>query len=226
MMRVADGTMEQEVKLTAVDAATLDRIAADVNLLNQNKESSWKTKPLATTYLDTPGRALLAHGYGFRFRVDSSNGLWQACLKGDGAIVDGFCVRREWEQEILAPVDRLSLLPEGPLRQQVLGIAPGEAFLAPLVHTRFERRSLLLHLEGGCVTELALDCGEVRAGDQSLPLFEVELEQKSGPTEPMVQLARTLRQRHRLQPSRHSKFALGLTLLDGRIEPQHVPENH
>ncbi|MBF0172305.1 MAG: CYTH domain-containing protein [Magnetococcales bacterium] len=208
--------MEQEVKLTAPDGDTLEQISLDADILKRCNGAPWTAKPLVTTYLDTPGRALLAHGFGFRFRIETQTQRWQACLKGEGNIVDGFSVRQEWEQPIDGPVDRLSLLPEGPLRQQVLTLAPGGEFLAPLVETAFLRRLLLLTLEEGCIMELALDQGEIRAGGKTLPLFEVELECKSGPTAPMLRFSHALRQRYPLIPSWNSKFALGLTLLTPR----------
>lgn len=211
--------MEKEVKLTAVDAATLAAVMRDPEVLAKGGGKSWRSRSLESTYLDTPGQALLSHKFGFRFRRLSETGEWKACLKGEGHLKDGYSVRSEWEQMVPGPVDRLTLLPEGALREQVLRVAPGGEMLIPLVETAFVRHILLLSLGDGCLAELALDQGEIRAGGKIFPLFEVELEQKAGRVEPMLDFAYQLRYRHGLKASQHSKFALGLRLLQGDPGP-------
>lgn len=213
-MKAESATLEQEVKLTAHNAATLENIAQDPDLLAKGSGVGWQSKSLVSTYVDTPDRTLLQHRFGFRFRVETKSNRWLACLKGEGKIVDGFSVRDEWEQAIDHPVDRLSLLPDGDLRQQVLTVAPGGEFLTPLVETAFLRRILLITLDEGCLVEVALDQGEIRAGGKTHPLFEVELECKAGPADPMLRFSQILRHRYHLDPSRHSKFAIGLCLLE------------
>ncbi|MBF0422182.1 MAG: CYTH domain-containing protein [Magnetococcales bacterium] len=211
------GLTEQEVKLTAPDGATLTRLMQDPEVVAAGGGLDWRSRRLESTYLDTPDRALLAHRYGFRFRRKVETNEWLVCLKGEGRLVDGFSSRREWEQKIPAPVDRLSLLPDGPLRKLVLSVAPGGELLVPLVETDFMRRTMMLTLTEHCLVELALDQGEIRAGGKIFPLFEVELEKKSGAVEPVLEFAGRLRQRHGLRASEHSKFAQGLRLLNERL---------
>ncbi|MBF0134079.1 MAG: CYTH domain-containing protein [Magnetococcales bacterium] len=213
-MTAKSAILEQEVKLTAHDAATLEQISQDPDIAARKNDPLWTSKSLVSTYVDTPDRALLQHRFGFRFRVDTKSGRWLACLKGEGEIVDGFSVRDEWEQMIDHPVDRLSLLPDGDLRHQALTVAPGGEFLTPLVETAFLRRTLMITLDEKCLVELALDQGEIRAGGKILPLFEVELECKAGATDAMLRFSQMLRHRYHLTPSRHSKFATGLRLLN------------
>ncbi|MBF0420913.1 MAG: CYTH domain-containing protein [Magnetococcales bacterium] len=207
--------MEKEVKLTAANAATLDGVMRDPEVLAKANGASWRARTLVSTYLDTPGHALLTHKYGFRFRRLRETGEWKACLKGEGGLKDGYSVRSEWEQIVPGPVDRLSLLPEGSLRDQILSVAPGGEMLVPLVETAFVRHTLDVSLGDDSLVELALDQGEIRAGGKIFPLFEVELEQKAGRVEPMLDFADALRHRHALKASQHSKFALGLQLLHG-----------
>lgn len=212
-MVAGTATMEEEVKLLIADGATAAQILVDPDIVARSDGSSWQSQPLAATYLDTPGRNLLAQGFGFRFRRQTKTNQWRVCLKGEGDLVDGLCVRREWEQTIDRPVDRLSALPDGPLRRQILNIASGDEILVPLLETVFLRQIIVIALEGDCLVELALDQGEIRAGGKAMPLLELELERKNGSLEPLLRFSGMLRQRYNLSPSRHSKFALGLTLL-------------
>ncbi|MBF8273379.1 MAG: adenylate cyclase [Magnetococcales bacterium] len=215
-MMLDTASMEQEVKLMAPDAVTLESMLRDPDILEKCGGSPWQSKYLESTYLDTPGRQLLAHRFGFRFRKYGTPPLWRACLKAEGHMVDGFSVRHEWEQEVDGPVDNLAELPDGPLRQQALTVASGGESLLPLVETVFLRKTVMLTLADQCLAELALDQGEIRAGGKTQPLFEVEVECKSGPNEPMLRFSLLLRQRYNLKPSQHSKFAFGLILLDNR----------
>ena len=55
-----------------------------------------------------------------------------------------------------------------------------EKNLLPLFETRISRTAALIKIKGEGVVELAIDIGEVRAGEKAEPIFEVELELKSG----------------------------------------------
>lgn len=214
-VEVADSSMlEEEIKLTAQGLSTLEQLAEDEEIARLSLQSPWRMKPLLATYMDTPDGALLKHRMGFRFRQNQGTGRWDVCLKEEGFMRDGHCIRREWEQEINTPPTTLAALPPGAMRDELLTLAQGEMPLVRLVETDFMRRVRIVHLEQGSRVELVLDQGEIRAGGRSLPLFEVEIERKSGPSEPMLQFAHGLRHRYGLTPSKLSKFALGLTLLN------------
>ncbi|MBF0584026.1 MAG: CYTH domain-containing protein [Magnetococcales bacterium] len=203
--------IEEEIKLTADSVATLDAIATDPLVLAYTQGQPVKLRSYLATYYDTPERQLLNHQLAFRMRQEGS-GLLRANLKGTGGMEAGLSRRQEWEETLLAPVQRLGELPAGELREQVLAVADSDTPLVPLLVTDFKRRILLLHWEGSR-GEMALDQGEVRAGGRVHPLCEVELERLEGSIAPLQALTADLMQRYPLRPSQRSKFGLGLSLL-------------
>lgn len=63
--------------------------------------------------------------------------------------------------------------------------------LQPLFSTDFNREKWLLEVDGSQI-ELALDLGEVKAGEFAEPLCELELELVSGDTRAVLKLANQL----------------------------------
>lgn len=86
------------------------------------------------------------------------------------------------------------------------------ARLEPLFTTEFDRRSLPLALADSRI-ELALDEGEIRAGDRSLPLCEAELELLSGRPARLFELALLLSEKLSFQLEMQTKAARGHALL-------------
>ena len=85
------------------------------------------------------------------------------------------------EVECPAPGGRLAL--DGPDPTGVyaaIAEAAGEAPLAPVFETRVERLSERLRLPDGALVELALDRGEVVAGEARAPILEAEIELVEG----------------------------------------------
>ena len=202
--------IEEEIKLTAASAATLDAVASDPVVLACAEQPA-RTKPLLATYHDTPTRRLLHPHLAFRLRQEGS--VLRANLKGTGGeMIDGLSRRQEWEERLAQPIQHWGELPPGALREQVLALLDPDDILVPLFETAFQRRILVLQL-GDARVEMALDQGTIRAGGVVHPLSEVELERLAGPLAPIQSFAAGLAQRHALVPSQHSKFGLGLSLV-------------
>jgi len=85
--------------------------------------------------------------------------------------------------------------------------------LAPLFTTDFVRDSWQLTLADNSQVELAYDFGDVRAGDKSCSIHEIELELKSGDVESLSQLATLLRAQFDVMPSNCSKAKMGYDLV-------------
>ncbi|MBF0309252.1 MAG: CYTH domain-containing protein [Magnetococcales bacterium] len=206
------GAIEEEIKLTARHAVTLEQLLADEEILRLSDRQSPRDRSFRAVYLDTPDWKLLKARLAFRRRQEGER--WRVGLKGGGDMIGGLSRRLEWEglvdREVSAPVD----LPDGEMKQRLLDILHQNEPLLPILETDFQRRVLLLRLESGSVAELALDAGRIRAGTLAVTLFEVELEGLSGPFQPVVALSERLLSRHAdLTASRQSKFACGLELL-------------
>lgn len=86
------------------------------------------------------------------------------------------------------------------------------ARLEPLFATEFDRRSLPLALADSTI-ELALDEGEIRAGEKHLPLCEAELELLSGRPARLFELALLLAEKLDFQLEARTKAERGHALL-------------
>jgi inorganic triphosphatase YgiF len=135
-------------------------------------------------YFDTADRLLRASRMALRVRRIGRR--WVQTLKTE-ARAGALSSRGEWE--VPAPRGRLDLgrFPETPLAA-LLQEHPA-ARLLPAFRTRF-RRTLWNAADGAI--EVALDEGEIAAGDRRVPILELELELKSGTVESLYRLASEL----------------------------------
>ena len=62
------------------------------------------------------------------------------------------------------------------------------------------------------ICEAAVDTGEIKAGDRSEPICELELELLEGDSEPLLLLGEEMKARHGLVAGQKSKFARGKAL--------------
>lgn len=139
---------------------------------------------LITRYFDTPDFALSAQGVALRVRRVGRR--WLQTLKTEGERRGGLSQRAEFEMPVTRsmpdwsrfPAEALARVPEA-LRAQ----------LVPVFETRFDRTAWLLTGRGGAQIEVALDVGEVRAGKNSQPICEIELELKAGQPDALFALA-------------------------------------
>jgi len=139
---------------------------------------------LHTLYFDTPDFALSAQGVALRVR--RAGRRWLQTLKTEGERAGGLSRRVEFEMPVgrgvpdwgRFPPEARAWVPEA-LRDR----------LVPVFETRFHRTAWLLKGKGGAQIEVALDVGEVLAGERSQPICEIELELKSGRPDALFDLA-------------------------------------
>ena len=177
-MTVSD-SVEIELKLALPPqqaAAFLKRMA--------RRRSAPVQQALITRYFDTPDFDLSAQGVALRVRRVGRR--WLQTLKTEGERRGGLSQRAEFEMPVARsmpdwsrfPAEALARVPEA-LRAQ----------LVPVFETRFDRTAWLLTGRGGAQIEVALDVGEVRAGKNSQPICEIELELKAGQPDVLFALA-------------------------------------
>ncbi|MDT8880083.1 CYTH domain-containing protein [Halomonas saccharevitans] len=165
---------------------------------------------LGNTYFDTPEGDLEAARMALRLRRADGRLLQTLKTRGQGG--GGLSTRGEWEWEVPGPgldLEGLAALP--PMTEREAGLLER---LAPRFATDFERETWWLEHEGATI-ELALDIGEIRAGERAVAIRELELELKAGEPEALWSLAEALTDRVALRPSDTSKAARGGALLDG-----------
>jgi len=87
----------------------------------------------------------------------------------------------------------------------------GEEPLVPLLETKFVRRLIRIQ-SGDMICEVAVDSGEIKAGDRSEPICELELELLDGDSEQLILLGEEFKARYGLVAGTKSKFARGKAL--------------
>ena len=143
-----------------------------------------RQQDLVTRYFDTPDFALSAQGVALRVR--RAGRRWLQTLKTEGERAGGLSRRVEFEMPVSQgtpdwtrfPSEALAYVPDV-LREQ----------LVPVFETRFQRTTWLLKGRGGAQIEVALDVGEVIAGERTQPICEIELELKAGQPDALFALA-------------------------------------
>lgn len=198
--------IELKLALTSEDVAGAEA-------LRQHPRLTGVTPTLAqlgNTYFDTPEGDLEAARMALRLR--RADGRLLQTLKTSGQGGGGLSRRGEWEWEVPGPgLDLAGLAALPPLA----GWVPERlATLAPRFATDFTRETWWLE-HAGATIELALDIGEIRAGERVVAIRELELELKAGEPEALWSLAEALTDGVALRPSDTSKAARGGALLEG-----------
>jgi triphosphatase len=165
---------------------------------------------LTSIYYDTPDQALRTRGMALRLR--RANDEWVQTLKTKGHEVNGIFTREELETPSDGQALDFSVVRDPELRA-FLESEPVRRRLKPRFITDFERVAQLLHCSDNSVIELAIDHGEVRAGDKVDTISEIELELKSGNPARLNEIAALLQSRLELQPESLSKAERGYRLL-------------
>ncbi|OUL98624.1 CYTH and CHAD domain-containing protein [Variovorax sp. JS1663] len=183
---------------------------------------------LQARYYDTADGALAARRIVLRIRREGRRWVQTAKAPGGNALH-----RHEHNVEIpivrasetpLPRLDRHAGTPVGELIAQALeaaGQTPAEALLVPLYGTDIRRTSREMRT-GDARVELAFDRGEVRAGEHSHPVCELEIELKSGSPQSLLELARRWRMRYPLWLDTVSKAQRGERLARGVVHGEAV----
>ncbi|MDB5956258.1 CYTH and CHAD domain-containing protein [Ramlibacter sp.] len=173
---------------------------------------------LRARYFDTPDQALAAAGLVLRIRQEGDS--WVQTAKGPGR--GGF--ERLEHNVPLGPAGD-ALPPEiarhrgHPVHDLLVTALQASAHdLQPTFETDVTRLARTISA-GGASVEIALDRGEVRAGERTQQVQELELELKEGPPAALIELARSWCRNHGLWLDPQSKSALGRRLAEGNEAP-------
>lgn len=201
--------IEMELKLDTTQAGSDALLAAGIAGDAQNDIT------LEAVYFDTPDRALHRNGLSLRIREQDGRAIQAVKAAGGGG---GLFTRGEWECTVDGP---------WPVADPALPIASllGAHFanLAALFTVRVQRRRRRIEVDGS-VIELAIDRGEVLAGERCERFHEVELELVSGQRGALFDLARQFELTAPLRIGVLAKAERGYRLLDAlagaiRAEP-------
>ena len=214
--------VELKLALPTSDPASLARRLAQVPLLARRKPTRIQ---LHNVYYDTPELTLRAKRVALRTRrVDGAPGpdgavaapQWLQTLKMAGREDSALSQRGEWETPVVGDALSAKALKNTPWAQ----LDPtGAVFdvLQPCFATTFERTLWLVRRRDGSVVEVALDVGQIVAGDQTTPICELELELKAGTPAALFEVAQHIARSVALLPVNTSKAGQGFALAQGTL---------
>ncbi|MBH9576632.1 CYTH and CHAD domain-containing protein [Inhella proteolytica] len=170
--------------------------------------------PLAAIYFDTADRTLARAGIGLRLRQEGPQ--WVQTCKGPAE--DGI-TRLEHNAAAGTAEPQLDLSRHAghPLGERLAALGErGGLDLRPVFETRIERAQRASRVPGAQL-ELALDVGELRAGEARLPVHELELELAGGDVNALLAYAHGLVTRLPLSLDLRSKAERGENLARGLL---------
>lgn len=209
--------MAQEIELKfIVEKDSVDALRQHLHTLSGEHHAPVQ---LLNIYYETPDNWLRRHDMGLRIR--GANGRYEMTMKIAGRVVGGLHQRPEYNIDIAKPELELErfpteVWPEGKLPETL------SADVQPLFSTDFWREKWLV-TEGKSRIEIALDLGEVKAGEFQEPICELELELLEGDANDVLKLARKLVNQSGLRQGSLSKAARGYHLAAGNV-PRVVKE--
>ena len=209
--------IEAEVKFRVTNPDLLAAVSDSALIREYRVEGPFGPHQFLARYYDTPDGLFETARCSFRSRRE--NNTFRAAFKEPGSIVDGLSRRVEYEADLEHWFDSAEELPAGPLKSRVLEIAGEDARFETRVVIDMQRSVQYLEL-GSTRIELVTDAGEIRAGNRSETLFEIELELKRGDQDTMVAYAQRVRDAFDLVPSTVSKHEIGLALYHGKSSGQ------
>jgi triphosphatase len=204
--------MDQEIELKfIVESQGVETLRQQLNTLSAEHVPAAQ---LLNIYYETADNWLRRHDMGLRIR--GHNGRYEMTMKIAGRVVGGLHQRPEYNIDLQKPVLALEKLPaevwpEGKLPADLA------SQVHPLFSTDFYREKWLVDHNQSRI-ELALDLGEVKAGDHREPICELELELLHGNVEDILDLAEQLLSTGVLRQGSLSKAARGYHLAQGNPE--------
>lgn len=191
-------SIEFELKFRA-NPEVLQQVAAEVT-------GPTRRYAMRTTYYDTPGRDLSRRHCTLRRRMENQVSVCTLKMPAGKLGRAEFEVECDSIQKAIPELCKLSGFQElAQLTAQGLGEVCG---------ARFDRVAITLEQED-CTLELALDAGVLMGGGKEEPLWEIEVELKSGSRESAADYAQKLARHYCLTPEKQSKFRRAALLAGG-----------
>ncbi|MEY4138786.1 MAG: hypothetical protein RLZZ371_968, partial [Pseudomonadota bacterium] len=191
------------------DPSSLTKRLAKVPALARRKPS---IQHLHNVYFDTPAQVLRQKSVALRLRRvgNDAKPTWLQTLKTGGG-ESALSQRGEWEAPVSSAALTLDVLEGTPWSE----IDPdGTLFqaLTPSFATNFERTSWLVRQHDGSEIEVALDLGQIVAGDTTTSICELELELLAGQSSALFDLAQKIALTIPVMPLSTSKSERGYAL--------------
>ncbi|WP_436893929.1 inorganic triphosphatase [Siccibacter turicensis] len=209
--------MAQEIELKFI--VQQDAVPALRALLDTLGGDHQPPRQLHNTYYETADTQLRRHDMGLRVRGD--NGRCEMTIKTAGRVVGGLHQRPEYNVPLESEALDLARFP-AEIWPEGMDVVALQQAVQPLFSTDFLREKWVV-THGESQIEIGLDQGEVKSGDLSEPLCEMELELLSGTTADLLKLARQLVAQPGIRQGSLSKAARGYHLAQGNAPRQRKP---
>ncbi len=216
--------MESEIKLRLDANTELTAIIEHPLLSRLAMPDSRREQAMVNLYYDTPRHDLTEREMTLRLRQVADRS--EVTLKSGEATVSALHQRFEWTAVFPEDWDGdlKNGLDTGWFKREATSMGDPDSELQealrlikarPLIilcEARFQRISYDIGY-GDSLLELAIDRGELIAGDLSEPLYEIEVELKEGDVRDLVELSQIMQEQLPVQPEKLSKFARCLKLM-------------
>ncbi|MEM9010200.1 MAG: CYTH and CHAD domain-containing protein [Pseudomonadota bacterium] len=205
-----------EIELKVLIDAAAERRLRRHPALRRFGNGPAKTARLVSIYYDTEDGALASAGIALRLRRKGDT--WVQTVKIGRSLTAGLSEAVESDTPVGGEQLDLPAIADDRARIAVLKATNG-ADLHAVYRSDIRRTTRLLAIPDAGEVELAIDVGEIVAGDRSEPLREVELEARTGGAAATFAAARVLFDRTPVHFSRRTKAERGALLrAEGRIE--------
>lgn len=176
-------------------------------------------KPLSNTYFDTVTYQFRQFDFGLRTR--RSLDFAEQTIKTAGVVRGGLHQRPEYNLPLVGEFPTLADFP-AEMWPADADVGQLQADLVELFTTDFERTLWHIKLDNGAEIEVVFDNGMVRAGDNSFPICEVELELITGAVDDLFMLAQSISKLGGVRLGNVSKAKRGYQLA-GLHQPEVTP---
>jgi inorganic triphosphatase YgiF len=209
--------IELKLALPCTDPSVLEALLSRLPLLARRRATRER---LHNTYFDTPDDSLNRQRAALRIRRvgNDDQPVWLQTLKMGGSGESALSQRSEWEVgvpgaalewDMLKATAWSQLDPDGALFQ-----ALAERFTTDFTRSRWTVRNR----EDGSVVEVALDLGQIVAGEHRAPICELELELKAGLPDALFDIARQIASAVTVMPLGASKSQRGFALAHSALD--------
>ncbi|AOR57457.1 inorganic triphosphatase [Pectobacterium parmentieri] len=180
-----------------------------------------RAQRLSNVYYETADNYLRRNGIGLRIRGENEH--YEMTAKTAGKVIGGLHQHPEYNIALEKAELDLSLFP-AEVWPEDCDIEALQPSLTPLFSTDFTREKWVFTYYQS-VIEVALDRGEIRAGDLTEPLCELEMELKLGQTTHLLALAKEIAEFGGMRQGSLSKAARGYHLAKGNPVRECLPLN-
>jgi triphosphatase len=208
--------MEIELKYKIGSVELFEKILSDTWIRTHAEYAEPEAVRMKAAYFDTEDHILIRHNIAFRIRSEGERTLATLKWRDDDDGISGLYIR----SEVNVPVSDQSffhhpdptIFQESPEGKDLLDLLDGNPLINvfDIVFTRNRYRIDYGH----SILEIALDEGVAVAGQESMPIRELEIEVYSGNKEDLLLVGKKLADKYSLVPELKTKFARGVELLN------------